>query len=75
MKDLSFFCHFPVKVGTYQNFVEIYYLSNKRGGWNKQGGWADFFSYVKKKRGQNANSLLLHENFRGGGTELHTCLG
>ena len=38
-------------------------------GLNKRGGWADFFSYVKKKGGQNANSLLLHENLRGGSTK------
>ena len=58
----------------YQNFAEIYYqihtyLSDKRKEWNKRGGWADFFSYVKKKGGQNANSLLLHENLREGGTK------
>ena len=58
----------------YQNFAEIYYqihtyLSDKRKEWNKRGGWADFFSYVKKKGGQNANSLLLHKNLREGGTK------
>ena len=41
-------------------FVSMHsHLSNKRGRWNKQGGWADFIYYIKHaRRGFN---FVLHQ--------------
>ena len=60
-KICHFFCHFPVKVGskTLLRF-SIKYLSNKRGGCNKRGGWADFFFLREKGRGGKMQILYCY---------------